>query len=98
MLAELWVVWCWLWCSGELGRAQRNKWRWRWLSQRLRRARAEQMEQGHSRGERGVHLRPDSECLGQMEAGAWHPHIEHALTPVGSGESEFFRFELHQGD
>ena len=33
-----------------------------------------------------------------MEASAWHPRIEHALTPVGSGESEFFRFELHYGD
>ena len=56
------------------------------------------MEQGHSRGEHGVHLRPDSERPGQMEAGAWRPRIEHAQTPVGSGESEFFRFELHLGD
>ena len=56
------------------------------------------MEQGRSRGERGVYLRPDSERPGQMEASARHPRVEHTLTLVGSGESEFFRFELHQGD
>ena len=32
VLAELWVGWCWLWCSGELARAQRSKWRRWWLS------------------------------------------------------------------
>ena len=60
VLANLWVGWCWLWCSGELVRARRSKWRRRWLSQRLRSVRAEQMEQG----ERGVHLRPDNEHPG----------------------------------
>ena len=27
VLAELWAGSCWLWCSGELARARRNKWR-----------------------------------------------------------------------
>ena len=27
VLVELWVGWCWLWCSGELARARRSKWR-----------------------------------------------------------------------
>ena len=67
-MMELWLEWHWLWCSGELTRARRSKWRRRWLSQRLRRAWAEQMEQGLSRGERGVHLRPNSEHPGWMEA------------------------------
>ena len=58
----------------------------------------EQMEQGRSRGEHRVYLRPGSERLGQMEADVRCPRVEHALTPIGSGESEFFRFELHQGD
>ena len=25
VLAELWVGWCWLWCSSKLARAQRSK-------------------------------------------------------------------------
>ena len=95
VLAELWVGRCWLWCSGELTRARRSKWQRRWLSQRLRHARAKQMEQGHSRGERAIHLWPDSECPCKKEADTRRPRVEHALTPVGSGESEFFIFELH---
>ena len=26
VLAELWVGYCWLWCSGKLARARRSQW------------------------------------------------------------------------